>query len=338
MQNLSENIAGGSFPPPLFSKSLLDIYKDIVMPFQASASYTGVPDFKIIKINPEETAKAFQTYLDTASSLTGVSLDDINRTVVTLPHDAKKATLVELLNCGMKLFDAVVWLTAGRPESHPLMRDPGQKDATVPTMHEIARSVFYCYFMLLTQARYPVSSRETQKPKIPNFLKTIMRMDKDQHVYVEMISSFEPNKFDPAWVRFVSFENFGQEVMSRFGLGVAGYRMFGPFGLYDPKSDMDPALRPAFDFARTVAKKPASWNVHPLTRNPNILKARGNLNKNLGNLILRCFSAEDIEEMKKARILYDTPVKEVTHRQYITWTADDDITGTSLIFPKEVNP
>lgn len=302
------------------------------MSFAAHPTWTGVPDFGLIHINPEEVAKSLQTYLETASKLTGVSLDDIQRTIIKEPGDVRKVTLVDLLKVGMKLFDAIVWLTAGRPESHPLRVDPTMKPESIPSLHDVARSVFYCYFMLITQARYPVSKATAEKPKVPNFLKAIMGLDQEQHVYVERICSFEPQKFDPQWARYVNFRNFGQETLSRFGLGVAGYRMFGPFGLYTPKPDMDPTLRPAFEFARKVAKSPPSWDIHPLTRNPAVLAKRGNLNKNLANLILECFTSEQIAEMVKAKVIFATPTPEPTHRNYRQWTADDDITGTAKIF------
>jgi len=293
---------------------------------------SGVPEFGLIHIDPLETAKAFQAYLDTASKLTGVSLDDINRSVIRMPENVNKVTLVGLLEVGMKLFDAVVWLTAGRPATHSLRADPAMKAEDIPSMHDIARAVFFCYFMLVTQARYPVSRNNNEKPRIPNFLKTIMGMDKEQHVYVDTICSFEPQKFDPAWARHVKFTGFGQEVLSRFGLGVAGYRMFGPFALYSPKSDMDPALRPAFEFAKRVANAPGSWDIHPLTRSPNVLTIRGNLNKNLANLILDAFSEADIDEMVKSKILYAKPVREPGHRRYKNWDAEDDISGNGKIF------
>jgi len=303
------------------------------MAFKATPQMLGVPDFGLIHIDPVETAKAFQAYLDTASRLTGVSLDDIDRRVMKAPDDPEKVTLFELITLGMKLFDAVVWLHAKRPVSHPLMIDPTITTETIASTHDIARSVFYVYFMLLTQARYPAATPTADQARIPNFLKTIMGMADGQHVYMSRICSFAPQKFDPAWVRHVSFSNFGQEVLSRFGLGVAGYRMFGPFGLYDHRSDMPANLAPAFAFARSVSKAPASWSVHPLTRDPNILTARGNLNKNLGNLILDAFTDAQIDEMVNAKILFKKPDREASHRNYLTWTANDDITGSGRIFP-----
>lgn len=159
-----------------------------------------------------------------------------------------------------------------------------------------------------------------------------MGMEEEQHIYVERICSFEPQKFDPAWARFVSFGGFGQEVLSRFGLGVAGYRLFGPFGLYEPKVGLSPALSDAYSFARSLATAPASWDIHPLTRDPNVLAKRGNLNKNLGNLILDVFTEEQIDEMVKTKILYAKPEREPAHRQYLLWEREDDISGNAQIF------
>lgn len=302
------------------------------MVFSANPQTVGVPDFGLIHIDPSETARAFQDYLDTASRLTGVSLDDIDRRVLSMPADTMKVTLFELIGLGMRLFDAVIWLHAGRPTTHPLRVDATMDKSSIPSAHDVARALFYVYFMLMTQARYPVSSSTAEKPKIPNFLRTIMGMDQEQHHYVSVLCTFEPQKFDPAWIRFVHFANFGQEVLSRFGLGVAGYRLFGPFGLYDPKQGIDERLMPAFSFARTVSKAKSSWAIHPLTRDPNILTARGNLNKNLGNLILDSFTEEQIDEMVKARIIFKKPEREASHRNYLTWVGDDDISGTQTIF------
>lgn len=302
------------------------------MAFQATPNFLGAPAFQIVHINPAEVAKAFQQYLEAGSKLTGVDLDDISTSVIGPATNEKTVTLSELLSLGMKLFDAIVWLTAGRPASHPLSVDATMNKSSLPSLHEIARATFYCYFMLLVQARYPAGEMTKEKPRIPNFLSSIMGMTDDQSKYVSKICSFEPSKFDPKWVRYIKFEGFGQEALSRFGLGVAGYRLFGPFSLYNPKQGFPVELTPAIEFARSVATARASWDVHPLLRSPNILSARGNLNKNLGNLILDVFSDEDIDQMVKSKILYQKPVREAAHLQYKKWSPQDDITGQSYIF------
>jgi hypothetical protein len=303
------------------------------MSFQATPSWTGVPTFQIIHIDPEPVAKAFQAYLDTGSKLTGVDLNDISTAVASMPTNPATVTLSELISLGMRLFDAVVWLTANRPTSHPLAIDPAMTKDKIPSTHEVARSVFYCYFMLLVQARYPSGLNTPDRPRIPKFLTTLMGMTKDQSEYVKTVCTFEPSKFDPKWVRFISFNGFGQEALSRFGLGVAGYRMFGPFKLYEPKSGISPQLQNAVRFARSVATERASWDIHPLTRLPSVLTKRGNLNKNLGNLMLEVFTIEQLNEMAKAKIIYEVPTKEANHREYLQWSPTDDISGHAFIFP-----
>jgi len=300
--------------------------------FTANAANTGVPNFKAIDIDPAQVAAAFQAYINRGSQLTGVSLDDIDCGLHTMVNNPATVTLSDLLGHGMKLFDAMVWLTAGRPASHPLARDPSKSSDKSPSMMQIAGAVFYVYFFLISQARYPAKAVGGSQPAVANFLREVMGMKENQSHYIELLCSFEPTNFDPRWVRHVSFAGLGQEVLSRFGLGVAGYRMFGPFKLYSPKPNMDPTLQPAYEFARKVASTAPTWDIHPLTRNPAILTVRGNLNKNLNNLILECFDDVQIAEMVTARVLFKAPTREPNYMNYKRWIAEDDISGTSSIF------
>lgn len=297
-----------------------------------NANALGVPDFKIVDIDVQAVANALQGYLARGSKLTGVSLDDIKTALPGAVRDPSKATLVELLNAGMKIFDALVWLSAGRPASHPITQDSGATTAEITSLHEVARAVFYNYFFILTQARYPVTSQTVEKPKVPNFLAVIMGMAEDQGVYVSRVCSFEPQKFDMRWVQSVKFTGMGQETVSRFGLGVAGYRLFGPFKLYVPEQPVPVYLQQAYAFARKIAMAEPTWDIHPATRDATVLTKRGNLNKNLGNLILEIYTEDQIQEMVSTKILYKKPEKEASARNYLTWSSDDDISGSNGIF------
>jgi len=297
-----------------------------------NATFTGNPDFKIVDINPSAIAKALQIYLERGSKLTGVSLDDIKTSLPKSVANPSNATLVNLLEAGMKIFDALVWLSAGRPSTHPLTRDAAATDSDIVSLHDVARAVFYNYFFILTQARYPVRSTTVQKPKVPNFLSVVMGMADEQGVYVDRVCSFEPEKFDKRWVQEVRFAGLGQETISRFGLGVAGYRMAGPFKLYKPERPYPDELIAAVKFAVSLATAPPTWDIHPATRNPSVLTKRGNLNKNLGNLILDVFTEEQIAEMVNTKVLYKKPDREPTARNYLSWDAADDISGDTQIF------
>lgn len=302
------------------------------MSSQLNSNALGVPDFKIVDIDVQAVANALQSYLARGSKLTGVSLDDITTALPGAVSNPAKATLVELLNAGMKIFDALVWLSAGRPTTHPLSQDSGATTAEITSLHEVARAVFYNYFFILTQARYPVASATVEKPKVPNFLSVIMGMAEDQGVYVARVCSFDPQKFDMRWVQSVKFTGMGQETVSRFGLGVAGYRSFGPFKLYVPDKPVPDSLNQAYKFARTVAMAEPTWDIHPATRDASVLTKRGNLNKNLGNLILDLYSDDQIQEMVNTKVLYKKPEREASSRNYLTWSSEDDISGTNGIF------
>jgi hypothetical protein len=292
----------------------------------------GRPAFGTVNIDTKRVAEALTVYLRQGSNIVGVSLDEISMSV-TAKTATETPNLVELLAVGMKLFDAMVWLSAGRPATHPLIVDPTYTAASVPDMMTICRSVFYIYFFLLTQAHYPAWGPNDTASNTPSFLKNLMGMSDSQTVYTQRLFSFSPNKFDPRWVRYIKFDGFGQEALSRFGLGVAGYRMFAPFKLYEAGRELTEAQRAAFTFASTVAKNKATWAIHPVTRDPNILTSRGNLNKNLGNLMLEVFTDEQFDEMTKAKVLYGKPIKQPTVTNYKTWQDVDDISGTDYIFP-----
>lgn len=310
-----------------------DNLESSIMALRNDIGFTGVPDFKVIDIDPFVVASCLQSYIDRGSKLTGVSIEDISLSVNPVPSDIKKVTLVELLECGMKLFDAIVWLTAGRPSDKPLELDNDISKENIPSLHQIASAVFYVYFFLLTQARYPIRAGDGNPPKVPNFLNTVMGLSEPQGVYVDRICTFNPVKFDAKWAESISFSGLGQETMSRFGLGVAGYRLFGPFKLYDHKAGISDDLKKAYSFARKVSMAPPTWDIHPLTRDPTVLVKRGNLNKNLGNLILDVFTDQQIDEMVSAKVIFAKPLREPSYRNYYQWDEEDNISGSTAIFP-----
>jgi len=297
-----------------------------------SAIPVGPIDFKIVDIDPKHVALSLQAYLERGSKLTGVSLDDISRRVCRLPTKDEPLTLSLLTSLGMKLFDAIVLLSAGCPDSHPLEHDATMTTDSIPNAHAIAKAVFYVYFFLLTQARYPATGSSADPPKTAAFLTGIMGMTDPQSTYMQRICSFTPQKFDAKWIKFIKFSGLGQEAMSRFGLGVAGYRLFGPFKAYKIREGLSAELIAAATFAKNVAEAPPTWAIHPVTRDPAVLSKRGNLNKNLGNLILEVFTEAQIAEMVTAKMLYNTPVKAPNYRNYLTWAADDNISGPDRIF------
>ncbi|KAG6194115.1 hypothetical protein E4U10_003300 [Claviceps purpurea] len=309
------------------------------MSFPKTVKIQSAPNFGIVHVDPKEVGLMLQPFLDRGSKLTDeVTVDDISTRVLSVPDKPEQATLNDLLAIGMKLFDAVVWLAALDKSRHPLRADPTMKSDDIPSNKDVTQSVFYCYFMLLTQARYPPDDHEIQH--IPHFLRIQMGMNKKPSYYVSKICTFEPRRMNPSWIKHMDFPALTKKLLFKSGLVVAGYRMFGPFDLFDhdAREGLSDNLVSAFTFARAVARAPASWNVHPLTRPrgpQDAITRRGNLDKNLGNLILDVFTDEQIDDMVKQRILLKKPDRDVAHREYLQWAAEDDISGTANIFPAE---
>ncbi|KAG6099838.1 hypothetical protein E4U30_005859 [Claviceps sp. LM220 group G6] len=307
------------------------------MSFPKSVKIQSAPNFGIVHVDPKEVALILQSFVDRGSKLTDeVTVDDISTRVLSVPDKPEQATLKDLLAIGMKYFDAVVWLSAKDKSGHPLKADPTMKTDDIPSTTEVSESIFYCYFVLLTQARYPPDDHEIKQ--LPHFLRILMGMNKEPSYYVSKICTFELRRMNPSWIKHVHYRSFTTKRFSRCGLRIAGYRMFVPFDLYDAREGLPDNLVSAFTFARTVARAPASWNVHPLTRPrgpQDAITRRGNLKKNLGNLILDVFTEEQIDEMVKHRILFERPDRDVAHREYLQWAAEDDISGTANIFSGE---
>ncbi|KAG5916888.1 hypothetical protein E4U61_003198 [Claviceps capensis] len=171
------------------------------MSFPKSAKVQSAPNFGIVHMEPKEVALILQPFLDRGScrdrsKLTDeVTVDDISTRVLSVPDKPEQATLKDLLAIGMKLFDAVVWLGAEDKSGHPLRADPTMKPDDIPSKNDVAQSVFYCYFMLLTQARYPPDDHEIQQ--IPHFLRISMGMNKEPSYYISKICTFEPRRMNP---------------------------------------------------------------------------------------------------------------------------------------------
>lgn len=268
-----------------------------------------MPLFQVVDIDRKFAAEILTGFIARGSTITGVDVNMINVTVTSLPISGTKVDTVWLCAHGMPIFDAITWVCADVNIRPRLRLKDNAATFAVLSSGVIAKALFFCYFYLLTQARYP--TREEDPLKVPSFLRNVAGLTEPAGVYLDRICSFNPVLFDARWIRDVKFNGFGQEVLSRFGLGVAGYRMFAPFKLLQPRADLNAIAVPAYNYARTIAQSAPTWNVHPVTRAPELLSERGNLNKNLSNLMLHCFSAEQLTVLAQTKVLYEVPKRHI---------------------------
>lgn len=293
----------------------------------------GDVSFDSVLLDIEHTADLFKPYVDQGSVRHSVSWKDISTAVKQGTTKEGLKTVVDCLNAGMKLFDAVYWLTSGKKK--PLEEDAKITDESIPSSQKLADALFYCYFFLLTQARYPGVGQGDQLTNVPKFLNNVMELTAGQKHYSQLLCSFEISKVNPAWIRHYDVRGLGQEAQSRFGLGVAGYRMTAPFKNYTVTKPISDELKQAVALAKLIATEDPNWDFHPATRSGNTLQRYGNVNENMGNLIIEVFTKEQIAEMVKNKILYTEPVPKPSHRQYKTWTPSLHVVSQDLIFKKK---
>jgi len=293
----------------------------------------GVVNLDAIPLDLVSISKALSHFLAPGSRIHVVSAKDLNLEVQSAVGDYKTAKVMELVDKGMKFFDAVAYVCIPADKRPPPVINANMDLKKLPSHSALARALFYVFFFLLTQARYPGQGGEAQQSQVPAFLKTIMGMKEPQKYYVDLLASFAMEKFDPSWIRHVKFANFSRESLTRFGLGVAGYRMLAAFKHYNPRPDCDQAVKDAVAWCVAVARAPACWEIHPITREPALLTKYGNLNKNCTNLLLQAYDEATLQKLVDAKCIYAMPVEVPGYDDWKRWNVEDLPEMKNLVFP-----
>jgi hypothetical protein len=308
-----------------------------------STSIITVPtvnlNFDIKTIDQATIATALQQFVTLGSTKATLVIEDIDTSVLRDITPAGSRELMPYLNAGGRLFDYLAWTAFGKPASTQF-NVSSDRAGSVPSITDVCKAVFFCYFYLLTQARYPPRTNtdgthgsNVLRKQVPKFLTVVMGCSLQPEEYCQMLASFELERFGTGWVRHISFQNFGNESMNRFGLGVAGYRYFAPFSYISVKEDAPENIKAAARWAKSVAEQPHSWKIHPVTRDAAMLTKYGNLNKGLSNLMLDAFTTEQIEGLVRHRQIYAVPTKDPLHTKYTQWEGTWVTETTDRIFP-----
>lgn len=297
------------------------------MAVEAPAVKLGPVAWGDVVLDANEVATILTGFVDRGSKLSTVAATDPDTRVKIGPKAEDLKNINDCLNAGMKIFDAIVWLKSGKVK--PLQNELEITETTIPSLSDVARAVFYNYFFLLTQAKYPTKANNTavdQKgekiPQKPAFLAKLLGLDKDPWHYADLICGFEITKFDPSWIRYYKSTSMGREAVSRFGLGVAGYRMCGPFKFVNPDTEEAKLYPGPIEFVKHIARSVPNWCIHPLTRDIGFLSAVGNFNDNLNNMILECYKKETIDTMVRDKMLYAYPQRKLRNNEWKAWSMD----------------
>lgn len=184
----------------------------------------------------------------------------------------------------------------------------------------ISKYIFYTYFFIMIRGHAPTSSSAYAGQPVPKFLSAVLAMKESPQIVSNYLATFDLNSIDPNWVRHVPTVGLSKEAESRFGLGVAGYRLCSVFNHYKPDKDLDDNLLESVEVAKSFLDAGLDWDFHPATRSANLLSKYGNINKNCGNLILLCYQENTIKKMVAAKKLYAVPEEDPSHGNYLQWS------------------
>jgi len=322
--------------------------------FSGVIAETTSISFGTIDTDPVQFAKILQRYVHEGSKRHRLSKNDITvffnitddfpgketTSVQDFSGSFAAKTVVGLMAAGARFMDAVFWLALPEnerpdPSSHPAPKPPQKQTfSTYNNYQDIARCMFFYFFYILTRARAPLPSSSRPGEPVPKFLSQVLGITKGESEVAEYLSSFSLENIDPSWVRHIDLSGLSQESLNRFGLGVAGYRMAAPFKLKNPDHPDATKRAAAIEVAKSIATSVPDWDFHPSTRNAAVLVKYGNVNQNLGNLILDVYKQETIDEMVKVKILFKTPDRNIAHSNYTTWDSTMKYAPTTKIFPK----
>lgn len=285
--------------------------------------------FNQIEIDPENIAKACRDFLIHGSKKHVIGLDDL--VIVSDQANLVRAfsTLADALHAGTKFFDAVAYFSlppGSRPEVRVASNDelPDKRG-----LNEVGEALFFQLFHVMV--RGSPNSSNIDDTQIPGFLRNVRGLKEAPAVYAKRISSFSLDKIDWRFIRQLPWERMAQEAINRLGLGVAGYRMLGPFKHYPADKTLTPSVANAVEIAKKMATSPADWTIHSVTRSADFIQRFGNLNANLKNLITLAYSESTIDMMLQNKLLYEKPTFDARHQQFMSWPTD--VTLNDPIFP-----
>jgi len=235
--------------------------------------------------------------------------------------------LAGLLMNGTKLFDALYYLHMPddqRPESRASIEESIKGK---PAIDLAKRNLLLLYIYIMLRGSYPNTDGRNINTDIPAFMMNILGMKDSPTDLSKSLCSFRIEKVLIEWVKHVRLDQLAQPIRQRIALGLPGYRMMTPFKLYECRPDVSEAVRRAYDWISKIARAPPDWSIFSATRSPQLIVKFGSLNRALGNLILKCFTNEQIDEMisDKVRILFAKPVYDPRANHWIHWADEGDL-------------
>lgn len=231
------------------------------------------------------------------------------------------ADVINAMKRGTKFFDAVLYF--GMPVAQRPKVTAGQlvETAEATIIADTKRHLLWMAIFCMLRGSYPSSAGNSTGSDVPAFLRNICGMSMSPAELSSSLASFDLVNIPLSWIRQIQWSGMHASIRQRLALGLAGYRMLGPFRLYSPRPDASDDAIAAFNWIKAVTQAPADYAIMSCTRSPTLIGRLGSWNAALGNLMLECFTKEQIAEMVKHRLIFAAPVHDPRADTWRAWVA-----------------
>jgi hypothetical protein len=283
-----------------------------------------------INIDLKSLSDVIWSYLKDVAALHIVTPTDLN--VWENPKGETPKTVSDAIANGTKFFDAIYFVALGTPNTVICKKYDSVKNRVILTVSQVQHNLLLLYLYIMLRGGYPLSTGKELKKDIPTFMVNTVGMTVTPHEVATSLASFKIQNIPIGWIKMIPIEEFAPEIKQRFALGFPGYRLMAPFKNYELKSGVTAEVTKAYAWVRRLSIAPPDWAIIPPTRSATISAMLGPLNKNLGNLILECFTDAQIAEMidPKVKILFEKPTRDPRADNWKTWA---DLGPLALVDP-----
>jgi len=311
------------------------------MASQISMELIGELGLTTVNVNPETLASVIQLFLTDVSKIHSVDKADLQ--IRKDPNNIVPDTVAEAIRYGTKFFDAVYYFTLDDKEGVAMLphysTDVSLKQLVTKEQDWIIRAcnnLLVCYLHIMMRGAYPSNPKANEIQKVPAFFKSILGFDSPLGNVANELASFDLNKIDMSWVKLIKTGSFNIAIKNRLSLGIPGYRMLMPFKLYPLKSGVSQEVKAAYEWVQKLVNRGFYWDIFPPTRSSQVTQKLGPMNAALGNLMLECFTQDQLKEMaeQSLKIIFDVPKKDQRANHWRSWSA---ITDLELQEPMDFN-
>lgn len=241
------------------------------------------------------------------------------------------ASVEDAMRYGTKLFDAVYYFACEQTDRPTIQTGRDGRDTLAAEILMAKKRLLWTAIFLMLRGSYPSSTGNQLGTDVPAFLVNIAGMRESPAVVAGGLASFNLQNIPTGWIRFIDWSAFAPEIKQRLALGLAGYRMLGPFKIYNVRDGAPPDVVDAFNWVRQIGSQRPDYDILSATRSSSLIARLGSWNKSLGNLILLAFTPAQITEMVANKILFQTPVRDPRADTWRTW-----VSGTQIVLSNPI--